>query len=96
VLWGSRPGCLPGRRGLGCQIHFGFVRHPSQNPHTGTIFFWSNCDPFPGQNPDGWQVFAMQPDGSGLRQLTDARGAVRGADNTIEYESVDAFLNAPH
>jgi hypothetical protein len=87
-------GCFGGRRPNGCRIDFnGF--NPSQNPHTGTIFFRSTCDPF-GDNPNGGQLFAMQPDGSDLRQLTNARGFVRGANNTFEVETVDDFWSAPY
>jgi hypothetical protein len=48
----------------------------SQDPWTRTLVFYSSCDPL-GTNPNGEQIFAVQPDGSGLRQLTDARGLVR-------------------
>jgi hypothetical protein len=88
-------GCIGDRRPNGCRIDFSGPCHPSQNPHTGTIFFWSSCDPF-GQNRNGYQLFAMHPDGSGLRQLTNAVGAVRGADHTYEVETVDAFWSAPY
>ncbi len=87
-------GCWGGRRPNGCRIDFSWAAFkPSQNPHTGTIFFKSTCDPF-GQNPNGWQLFAIQPDGSDLRQLTNARGYVRGANHTVEVETVDAFWSA--
>jgi hypothetical protein len=89
-------GCWGGRRPNGCRIDFSWAAFkPSQNPHTGTIFFKSTCDPF-GQNPNGWQLFAMQPDGSDLRQLTSAHGYVRGASHTVEVETVDAFWSAPY
>ena len=60
-----------------------------------------NGEPLPrsnplGENPNGWQLFAMQPEGSDLRQLSNARGAVRGADGTVEVETVDAFWSAPY
>ena len=88
-------GCFGGPRPNGCRIDFSWsASKPSQDPHTGTIFFKSTCDPF-GQNPNGWQLFAMQPDGSGLRQLTNARGFVSVA-RTSEVESVDAFWSAPY
>jgi hypothetical protein len=91
----ARNGCFSGLRPDGCRIDFTFaLSKPSQNPQ-GTIFFKSSCNPL-GQNPNGWQVFAIQPDGSGLRQLTKARGAVRAADGTVEVENVDAFFNAPY
>ncbi|MGE5191018.1 MAG: hypothetical protein ACM3U2_00860, partial [Deltaproteobacteria bacterium] len=86
-------GCASTAPPNGCRIDFG--PHPSQNPNSGTIFFESNCDPF-GLNPNGWQVFAMQPDGSDLQQLTNARGLFLGANNTVEVETVDRFLNGPY
>ncbi len=39
--------------------------------------------------PNGVQLFAIQPDGTGLRQLTNARGFVQGEDRTAEVETVD-------
>ena len=61
-------GCRFG--GSGCAL--GWV---SQDPRSRTLVFYSSCDPF-GTNPNGGQIFAMRPDGSGLHQLTDARGLV--------------------
>lgn len=49
------------------------------DPVTGTVVFPSDCDPL-GRNPFGYQMFAMRPDGSGLRQLTNARGRETSAD----------------
>jgi len=46
-----------------------------QDARSRTLVFYSNCDPL-GTNPNGGQIFAMQPDGSGLRQLTDSHGLV--------------------
>lgn len=46
-----------------------------QDPDTGTLVFHSSCDPL-GTNPFGDAIFAMRPDGSGLRQLTFTRGLV--------------------
>lgn len=84
-------GCLGGGRPDGRRVDFQwFGLNPSQDPRTGTIYFKSTCDPF-GQNPNGWQLFAIQPDGSGLRQLTNVRGRVRTTDGSIEVENVDAF-----
>jgi hypothetical protein len=57
----------------------------SQDPLTGTLVFYSTCDPF-GTNPNGGQLFAMEPDGSGLRQLTSARGMVPAADGGVDVE----------
>jgi len=47
---------------------------------TGTIIFDSSCDPF-GINPAGDHVFAMRPDGSRLRTLTDTKGFVSSPDS---------------
>jgi hypothetical protein len=80
----------------GCRIDFSRSPIPSQDQQTGTIFFLSSCDPL-GQNPNnGRQLFAMQPDGSGLRQVTNARGLFYGEDGALEVETVDVFLNAPY
>jgi hypothetical protein len=56
-----------------------------QDPVTRTFVFYSSCDPF-GRNPNGAQLFAMRPDGSGLRQLTDARGLAIEADGAVDTE----------
>ncbi len=52
---------------------------------TGSIVFFASCDPF-GTNPYGEQAFAMRPDGTGLRQLTSARGLREGADGSLAVE----------
>ena len=52
---------------------------------TGAITFTSNCDPV-GRNPSRDQVFGMRPDGSGLRQLTTARGTWTDPDGTVHVE----------
>jgi len=62
-------GCFPNRGPPGCSLDV-FI----QDPVTRTLVFYSGCDPF-GRNPNG-QIFAMRPDGSGLRQLTDSSGLV--------------------
>jgi len=61
------------------------VRGANQDTVTGSIVFASTCNPF-GTNPHGGQIFAMRPDGSGLRQLTDARGFAVAADGTVTVE----------
>jgi hypothetical protein len=50
-----------------------------------TLMFPSNCDPF-GQNLVGSQIFAMHPDGSGLRQVTHYRGTQTASDGTVSAE----------
>jgi hypothetical protein len=61
------------------------VRGVRQDPVTSTIVFYSSCNPF-GTNPNGGQMFAMRPDGSGLRQLTHARGTVIEPDGTVSVQ----------
>jgi hypothetical protein len=52
---------------------------------TGTVLFASSCDPL-GRNPFGSQVFAMRPDGTGLRQLTATRGMTIDPDGRLHVE----------
>ena len=52
---------------------------------TGTVLFSSSCDPV-GGNPFGNQLFAMRPDGTGLRQLTATRGMTTDPDGTVHVE----------
>jgi hypothetical protein len=65
----------------GCNIQV-----TTQDPVTRTVVFQSSCDPL-GTTPNGGsQIFAMRPDGSRLRQLTDTRGVVRGTDGSLTVE----------
>ena len=74
-------GCANGRRPGGCNVQV-----TTQDPVTRTVVFQSSCDPL-GTNPNGGsQIFAMRPDGSGLRQLTDTRGVVMGTDGSLTAE----------
>jgi len=57
---------------------------------TGTVLFAASCDPV-GANPSGQQLFAMRPDGTGLRQLTNARGMTTEPDGTIHVELPGPF-----
>jgi hypothetical protein len=50
-----------------------------------TLMFGSSCVPF-GQNLVGGQIFAMHPDGSGLRQVTHYRGVQTASDRTVSVE----------
>jgi len=55
---------------------------------TRSLAFASQCD-LVGRNPDGGhQIFAIHPDGTGLRQLTQARGGFREPDGTVTVENV--------
>jgi hypothetical protein len=58
---------------------------------TGSMVFSSTCDPM-GTNPhDGNQLFALRPDGSGLRQLTQTQGVIRNPDRSIDVELPGPF-----
>ena len=61
-----------------------------QDPVTKAVLFDSACDPF-HTNVYGGQLFAMRPDGSGLRQLTDAAGFTSNSDGSIRVELADPF-----
>lgn len=64
----------------GCHVAGAF-----QDPVTGTVVFYSSCDPF-GTNPAGGQIFAMHPNGSRLRQLTHTGAMVTHADGSLVVE----------
>jgi len=66
----SDNGCYFWRGSTGCAVSKLF-----QDRRNRSLVFYSDCDPL-GTNPNGGQLFAIQPDGSGLRQLTDSRGLV--------------------
>jgi hypothetical protein len=57
---------------------------------TDAVVFASNCDPL-GANPLGAQIFAMRPDGRGLRQLTDAAGFTTNPDGSFRVELPGPF-----
>jgi hypothetical protein len=80
----SQHGCLFGPP-PGCD-----VRSASQDQRTGTIVFDSSCDPL-GTNAYGDQLFGMRADGSGLVQLTHAKGREIGADGTVSVELAAQF-----
>ena len=70
---------------------------PTQDPVTQAVAFDSTCDPL-GANPYGDQIFAMRPDGSGLRQLTDAAGYTTNPDGSfrVELPGPFAYSARPH
>jgi hypothetical protein len=87
----SESGCFfSGRVGEGCA-----VLRLAQDPRSRTLFFDSTCDAL-GQNPNGAQIYAIQPDGSGLRQLTDSRGLVQEADGTYSAELPGPWAYGPY
>ncbi len=73
------------RRPLGCGVTRLF-----QDPVTQTVAFHSGCDPF-GSNPNGVQVFSVQPDGTDLHQLTALRGFMTDADGVFSAEMLGPF-----
>lgn len=64
----------------GCAITF-----VPQTGNSRSLLFYSDCDPF-GTNPDGSQVFAIDYDGSRLRQLTHMAGVLREPDGAVAVE----------
>ena len=73
----STLGCYYDARGQGCAANL-----LAQDPHTGTLVFYSNCNPFGVSGFRGSQIYAMRPNGTGLRQLTATRG--RFSDNGFD------------
>jgi Tol biopolymer transport system component len=61
------------------------VKDVVQDPVTGTLVFYSTCNAL-GTTPYGAQIYAMRPDGSALRQLTDTAGYVVAPDGAISAE----------
>lgn len=66
----STNGCTFDPVGTGCAVQW-----VGQDARTEALLFYSSCNPL-GANPNGGQIFAMNPGGTGLRQLTDTRGVV--------------------
>jgi len=81
--------CFGGRQPNGCTHIFPPGAPSVQEPVTGTIYLASQCDPL-GLNPNGRNLFAIQPDGTGLRQLTSARGFSQGADRTVDADMIES------
>jgi hypothetical protein len=76
---------------LGCGIPSDRIH---QDPVTRSLVFASNCDPF-GTNPNpGGQIFAMHPDGTGLRQLTHSRGRIDLSDGSVTKENHGQWASA--
>lgn len=77
----SPTGCHSGPPPDGCFVLDGLGRDTPSD----TLVFDSTCDPF-GTNPYGLQLFAMQPDGTGLRQLTETQGYTADASGAVAVE----------
>jgi hypothetical protein len=60
---------------------------------TKAVVFDSNCDPL-GANRLGYQLFAIRPDGDGLRQLTDASGFTTNLDGSFRVEFPGPFASS--
>jgi hypothetical protein len=71
----------------GCGV---YIVSTAADQVTGIVLFSASCDPF-GRNPFGEQIFAMRPDGKGLRQLTDAPGRTFDPDGTVHVEVPGPF-----
>jgi hypothetical protein len=78
----SPAGCLGGAVGPGCTSVSSGV---TQDPRTEALVFDSSCDPF-GISAVGQQIFAIRPDGSGLRQITAYRGLTIAPDGRVDVE----------
>jgi hypothetical protein len=91
----STMGCipLPVEEGPLTEIHDGcFVFVNGEYAIGGAVVFETSCDPFcsriHGERPCnlGGNIFAMRPDGSGMRQLTHARTVTRLPEGGIHVE----------
>jgi hypothetical protein len=89
-------GCitLPGVE-LACGIDVPDWNSIAPDPVTGSVLFGSSCDPV-GRNPFGDQLFAMRRDGTGLRQLTAARGREMLPDGTLRVELIGQYAYPVH
>jgi hypothetical protein len=90
------PGCFLSAGGVG----YGYYRTISQDAVTKAVIFNTAQDPLHlgarradptvyGYSDD--QIFAVRPDGTGLRQLTDAAGFTTGPDGSIRVELPGPF-----
>jgi hypothetical protein len=76
----SEEGCAHYDARPGCGI-----RSVPQDGVSRALLMYSDCDPF-GTNPESSQVFAIEYDGSRLRQLTHTAGARTGDAGALEVE----------
>jgi hypothetical protein len=81
-----QPGCGVNIR-PGCQLGGALA---VQDRVTKAVIIDSGCDPL-GANPFGSQAFAMRPDGTGFRQLTDTTGFTTNPDGSIRSQLPGLF-----
>ena len=90
------PGCFLSAGGVG----YGYYRTISQDAVTKAVIFNTAQDPLHlgarRADPTVYsysddQIFAVRPDGTGLRQLTDAAGFTTGPDGSIRVELPGPF-----
>jgi hypothetical protein len=74
-----------------CGIGYGYYRVAFQDPVTKAVVFDSTCDPLAANPAGGSQLFALRPDGSGFRQLTDAAAFTENPDGSIRAGLVGPF-----
>jgi hypothetical protein len=84
------PHHIPGCFCPSCGIGYGYYRVVVQDPVTKAIVFNTGQNPLRLGNPYDDQIFAMGPDGNGLRQLTDAAGTTLTPDG-VGVESPGPF-----
>jgi hypothetical protein len=84
-------GCDFNRNRPGCAI-----AAPAQDPVSRALVFYSSCDPFGTSNHSAGEIFAMRPDGSGLRELTHARGFFRDASDVQHFEQPGPHAYGPY
>src|SRR5262249_49223125 len=66
-----------------------------QDRRTGTVLLYSSCAPL-GTNPNGGQIFAVEANGSGLRQLTAAQGFTFRPDRSSHAEIPSHWAYGPY
>ena len=69
------------------------VHHPTRRPQKSPALCQLAARAF-GHNSGG-QIFAVRPDGTGLRQVTNARGFTTDADGTFHAELVGPIAYGP-
>jgi len=79
----------------GCGIGLSFSDNGSTDARDGSVIFDSTCNAF-GDTPYGQQVYAIRPDGTGLRQLTHTRGFIRGPNRSGTTELPGPWAYGPH